>query len=423
MPDRRARRPGARGVARARGPPGAGAGAVAPAGRRRGGVPQRRGAVGSSRQGAWDVLRRYARRVGLEGKLSPHVLRHSCATHMLDHGADIRAVQELLGPRLDQHHAGVHAGVHRAAVGGVPERSPASASTGGSLARWPDQSLLSTVRSDLDRRTGPARSPDLVARARHGRRARLRRQLRRLRPGRRRAGREQGARLPAPQRARRGRAGPGQARRRHLRQVRDLRRGDRRGRASRRCRPPGSASSTPRRRVATRVAPGPAVLRVAAPRRARRRAPRPGSQARLLPGRAGAVAPDVRARPAPRRRRGPAGGAGARATRPPGRCSRPPCCTTSARSSAGSAPTAGWSPRCRPRSPAPRWPPRGASSAASPAGSASTSSTTELGGDLLELAGSDPLTVAWAREHHRPRVRVDRRPGRSATALKAADDD
>lgn len=50
-----------------------------------------------SRQGAWDVLNRYARRVGLEGKLSPHVLRHSCATHMLDHGADIRAVQELLG--------------------------------------------------------------------------------------------------------------------------------------------------------------------------------------------------------------------------------------------------------------------------------------------------------------------------------------
>jgi integrase/recombinase XerD len=50
-----------------------------------------------SRQGAWDILRRYARQVDLEGKLSPHVLRHSCATHMLDHGADIRAVQELLG--------------------------------------------------------------------------------------------------------------------------------------------------------------------------------------------------------------------------------------------------------------------------------------------------------------------------------------
>ncbi len=50
-----------------------------------------------TRQGAWDILRRHARRVGLEGRLSPHVLRHSCATHMLDHGADIRAVQELLG--------------------------------------------------------------------------------------------------------------------------------------------------------------------------------------------------------------------------------------------------------------------------------------------------------------------------------------
>jgi integrase/recombinase XerD len=49
------------------------------------------------RQGVWDILRRYAREVDLEGKLSPHVLRHSCATHMLDHGADIRAVQELLG--------------------------------------------------------------------------------------------------------------------------------------------------------------------------------------------------------------------------------------------------------------------------------------------------------------------------------------
>jgi integrase/recombinase XerD len=50
-----------------------------------------------TRQGAWDILRRHAERAGLTGALSPHVLRHSCATHMLDHGADIRAVQELLG--------------------------------------------------------------------------------------------------------------------------------------------------------------------------------------------------------------------------------------------------------------------------------------------------------------------------------------
>ena len=50
-----------------------------------------------SRQGAWLAVRRAGERVGLADRLSPHVLRHSCATHMLDHGADVRTVQELLG--------------------------------------------------------------------------------------------------------------------------------------------------------------------------------------------------------------------------------------------------------------------------------------------------------------------------------------
>ena len=50
-----------------------------------------------SRQGAWGVVRHYGDKVGLADKLTPHVLRHSCATHMLDNGADIRVVQELLG--------------------------------------------------------------------------------------------------------------------------------------------------------------------------------------------------------------------------------------------------------------------------------------------------------------------------------------
>jgi integrase/recombinase XerD len=50
-----------------------------------------------TRQGAWLVVRKHGDRVGLGDELTPHVLRHSCATHMLDHGADIRSVQELLG--------------------------------------------------------------------------------------------------------------------------------------------------------------------------------------------------------------------------------------------------------------------------------------------------------------------------------------
>jgi integrase/recombinase XerD len=50
-----------------------------------------------SRQGAWGVVRHYGDRVGLRDLLTPHVLRHSCATHMIEHGADIRIVQELLG--------------------------------------------------------------------------------------------------------------------------------------------------------------------------------------------------------------------------------------------------------------------------------------------------------------------------------------
>jgi integrase/recombinase XerD len=50
-----------------------------------------------TRQGVWGVVRRYGTVAGLDGRLTPHVLRHSCATHLLDHGADIRTVQELLG--------------------------------------------------------------------------------------------------------------------------------------------------------------------------------------------------------------------------------------------------------------------------------------------------------------------------------------
>jgi integrase/recombinase XerD len=50
-----------------------------------------------SRQSAWAVLRQAADKAGLTGRISPHTLRHSFATHLLDGGADVRVVQELLG--------------------------------------------------------------------------------------------------------------------------------------------------------------------------------------------------------------------------------------------------------------------------------------------------------------------------------------
>jgi len=56
-----------------------------------------RGGRALSRQAFWHAIKRYARKAGLDSGLSPHGLRHAFATHLLGHGADLRAVQLLLG--------------------------------------------------------------------------------------------------------------------------------------------------------------------------------------------------------------------------------------------------------------------------------------------------------------------------------------
>ena len=61
-----------------------------------------------SRQAFWNLIKRYALRAGIATSISPHTLRHAFATHLLNHGADLRVVQMLLG-RADIYHADLYA--------------------------------------------------------------------------------------------------------------------------------------------------------------------------------------------------------------------------------------------------------------------------------------------------------------------------